>query len=173
MGWIVLIGQRACGKTSLGMKLAEHLNLDFIDLDEEIERKEKKNISDIFEVFGEKYFRTLELKTLLSLPKKPIILSSGGGLVTQSEALSFLKQRGKIVHIKVAKADLKERRKNDKTRPLLNGAQSVSQEIDDTYDYREDLYIKSSDLQVDCSGLSIVDSIQNIQSSLCQKWPKF
>lgn len=166
MSWIILIGQRACGKTSLGRKLAQHLETEFIDLDQEIERFEKKTISEIFDIFGEKYFRTLELRTLLSLPRKQIVLSSGGGLVTQLEAVSFLKQRGKIVHIKVSKGDLLSRRQNDKSRPLLNGAKSVLEEIENSFELREQLYQDCSDIQIDCSGISFEGSVQKIQQHI-------
>jgi shikimate kinase len=166
MSWIILIGQRACGKTSIGVELASHFDLDFVDLDHEIERKEKKKIAEIFEVFGEKYFRRLELKNLLSLPKKQMILSGGGGLVTQPDAVSFLKQRGKIIHIKVSKNDLMVRRENDKTRPLLNGSNSVREEIENSFKIREKLYTESSDIQIDCSSLSFEESIKKIQDRL-------
>lgn len=163
MSWITLIGQRACGKTSLGQELAQHFGTLFIDLDHEIERVEKKKISEIFDVFGEKYFRKIELKTLLSLPKKQLILSGGGGLITQFDALNFLKQRGLVVHIKTSKADLISRRKKDKLRPLLGGASTVEEEIENNFNSREKLYEQACDMQIDCSGLTFEDSIDMLQ----------
>ncbi|MCJ8345301.1 shikimate kinase, partial [bacterium] len=163
MTWIILIGQRACGKTSIGQELSQQLALDFVDLDHEIEQAEKKKISEIFSIFGEQYFRKLELQTLLSLPKKTLILSTGGGLVTQSEALSFLKQRGCLIQVVVSKDILITRRKNDRSRPLLNGAKSVVEELEMNFSHREKLYSSCSDFQVDCSALSLEESMIEIK----------
>ncbi|PCJ19271.1 MAG: hypothetical protein COB02_07740 [Candidatus Cloacimonadota bacterium] len=162
MSWIVLVGQRACGKTSIGQELAKVLNIDFVDLDDEIEKREKKKIIDIFEVFGEKYFRKQELKSLLSLPKKKLVLSTGGGLITQADALSFLKQRGVIIHIEVSQKELLNRRKNDKTRPLLYGSSTLENEIEKSFEIRESLYIKNSNMTLNCNALSLDESVNKM-----------
>ena len=59
---LILIGFMGVGKTSVGKKLSEKLNLKVIDTDYEIEKSENKTISQIFEDYGERYFRTLETK---------------------------------------------------------------------------------------------------------------
>ncbi len=89
---IVLIGYMASGKTSLGKKLAEKLNYNFIDLDDFIEDKENLSVSEVFKVKGEIYFRKQEsyyLKQLLQ-SESNIILSVGGGTPCYSGNMDVL-----------------------------------------------------------------------------------
>ena len=73
---IVLIGMMGSGKTSVGKELAKNLNLNFIDSDQEIEKKCKISIPLIFEKKGEDYFRKIEEKICFKLiDGKPKILS--------------------------------------------------------------------------------------------------
>ncbi len=80
---IVLIGMMGSGKSSIGKILSKKLNLDFIDIDEKIEKSEKITISDIFKKKGEKYFREIEKDisiNYLNLENKIISLGGGGYL---------------------------------------------------------------------------------------------
>ena len=61
---IYLIGMPGCGKSSLGKKLAQKLNYEFIDMDSYIEKNACMFIDEIFESYGEDYFRALEKNTL-------------------------------------------------------------------------------------------------------------
>ena len=78
---IVLIGYMASGKTSIGKKLAEKLNYNFLDLDDFIEEKENMSVTDVFKEKGEIYFRKQESQYLNRLlkSKNNTILSVGGG----------------------------------------------------------------------------------------------
>ena len=80
---IFIVGPMASGKSTLGKKLAQTLNIDFIDTDKEIEKKAGAEISWIFEVEGEKGFRERERKVLNnSINKEDVVISTGGGIVT-------------------------------------------------------------------------------------------
>ena len=57
---IVLVGMMGCGKTSMGKLIAQELQFDFIDTDFEIEKKFNLSIKEIFDNYGEKYFRRVE-----------------------------------------------------------------------------------------------------------------
>ena len=68
---LVFLGMMSSGKSSIGSIVSRKLNIDFIDIDQEIEKKLDLNISKIFEHKGEKYFRKIEeIITLKSLKKK-------------------------------------------------------------------------------------------------------
>ena len=83
---IILVGMPGCGKTTMGKKLAQQLGLQFFDCDIEITKKQGKSISQIFEEYGEKYFRSLETETIKSqLPKENCVISTGGGIVEKNE----------------------------------------------------------------------------------------
>lgn len=103
---IILIGMKACGKSTVGCLLAEKLNIDFVELDSEIEkihflnRKEKLNFREIFKKRGGEYFRTLESRVLKNIvdksAKKRFVLACGGGTPLSVDNQKLLKQLGKI-----------------------------------------------------------------------------
>ena len=95
---LVLVGMMGSGKSLIGKILSKKLDFDFIDTDKKIEEIENKNISEIFEINGEKYFRAIEevisLKSL-KLNKKVIALGGGGYMnsvirkYTQKKCITF------------------------------------------------------------------------------------
>ena len=77
---LVFLGMMGSGKSSIGSLVSKKLNIDFIDVDSEIEKKIGLTISKIFENKGEKYFRQIEEKeTLKFLKSKKTVISLGGG----------------------------------------------------------------------------------------------
>jgi len=92
---IFLTGFMGCGKTFLGKQIASKLNLSFYDLDSEIEKSTGLFIENIFQEFGEKYFRNLETEILLNW-KKSGIIATGGGIVDNENNRHFLKNQKTI-----------------------------------------------------------------------------
>ncbi|MBQ3420901.1 MAG: AAA family ATPase, partial [Romboutsia sp.] len=83
---IILIGFMGVGKTTIGKIIAKKLKLNFVDMDNYIEKREGKSISKIFEAYGEQHFRKLESESLKDLIKSDnIVISTGGGIVTTKE----------------------------------------------------------------------------------------
>src|ERR1700761_6647044 len=77
---VVLVGMMGAGKTSVGKRLAARLALPFVDADAEIEAGARMTISEIFEKFGEAYFRDGERRVIARLLEEgPSVLSTGGG----------------------------------------------------------------------------------------------
>ena len=106
---IILIGMKACGKSTVGKLLAQKLEIEFIELDQEIEKvnfmdkNEKLSFREIFKKHGSKYFRSLEKKVLGEISRKikgeRIVLSCGGGTPLDLENQKLLKQLGKIIFL--------------------------------------------------------------------------
>ena len=138
---IVLIGIMGCGKSTIGRLLSEKLNLSFVDMDNSIENKTKMKINDIFKTYGEDYFRTLEEQIAEELSKKSgLVISTGGGIVTKEESISYLKNNGIVIFLK---RDLNDILKiNMKNRPLLN---NNPEKIFEIMNQRKALYEKYSD----------------------------
>ncbi len=116
---LILIGPMASGKSTIGEKLSKRLNLDFIDIDEEIEKSAGVSISWIFDVEGEKKFRERESKELTSsLKADNLVIATGGGVVLSEENRNKLK-KGTVIYLETSIQTQLERTLNDKKRPLL------------------------------------------------------
>jgi XRE family transcriptional regulator, aerobic/anaerobic benzoate catabolism transcriptional regulator len=99
---IALVGLRGAGKTSVGRALAKTLGTPFVELDGLIAERAGMTLSMIFEMHGEAYFRRLERETLehvLGLAK-PLVLATGGSLVTADETYALLRRRTHTVWLK-------------------------------------------------------------------------
>ncbi len=118
---IFIVGPMASGKSTLGKKLAQTLEIDFLDTDNEIEKKAGAEISWIFEVEGEDGFRERESKALQkSVEKDNVVISTGGGIVTIEENRDLMSAKGKVVYLKTPIEIQLNRTENDKKRPLLS-----------------------------------------------------
>ena len=116
---IVLIGMMGSGKSLIGKILSKKLNFEFIDIDNKIEEKEDKTISDIFKKNGEKYFRRIEEDlsiNYLTLENK-IISLGGGGYINPIIRKQCVKNNISI-WLNWKDETLIERIKNSKKRPL-------------------------------------------------------
>jgi len=112
---IILIGMKACGKSTVGKLFAQKLGIKFIELDQEIEKahfidkKEKLIFREIFKKHGADFFRTLEKKVLKmiveNIKEKRIILACGGGTPLDPENQVLLRRLGKIIFLD-AKEDI-------------------------------------------------------------------
>ena len=95
---IILTGFMGSGKTAVGRILAEKLNVEFVDMDDLIEREQKMSISEIFSRFGEKRFRKLEKEVAGRVSQgKNQVIATGGGVVLSSENMANLKMDGIII----------------------------------------------------------------------------
>ena len=146
---IVLCGFMGCGKSTIGKALAEKLNLEFIDTDALIEENEGMKISEIFEKYGEKYFRECETKLIEKLSNEEgRIIALGGGLAANSENHKFLKNSGKIVFLNCSIEETLKRILGDKTRPLTALGK---EDIIKRYNCRLPIYKSIADITVDSS----------------------
>lgn len=117
---IFLVGAMGAGKTSVGKKLALHLNLDFIDSDQILQQQQQKSIMQIVHNFGVLYFRKLEELLLAELTAMPnIVLATGGGSILSAQTRKFIRIRGQTCYLKVSPEQQLQRLKSDAARPTL------------------------------------------------------
>lgn len=123
MGNVILIGFMGSGKTTVGLRLSYRLRRAVIDTDKEIEREEKRSISEIFATDGEGYFRDRETACLHKLLESTgnQIISVGGGLPVREENRKLLHELGQVFYLQASAETIYERVKHDTTRPLLQG----------------------------------------------------
>jgi shikimate kinase len=123
MQHLVLMGYMGSGKSTVGRALAQFLQLEFKDLDQEIERELGKSIAEIFAQHGEIYFRRNERMVLEQLlqSSSPMVLALGGGTPCYGNVISLLQQsNAKTFYLKVNILDLVHRLMPEKEfRPLI------------------------------------------------------
>jgi len=120
---IVFIGMMGSGKSAIGKRLAANLELPFIDSDTAIEEAAGMSIPDIFNTFGEPYFRDGERKVIARLlGEGPMVLATGGGAFMNEETRALIKARATSVWLKADLDTLMERVKRKNNRPLLQTA---------------------------------------------------
>jgi shikimate kinase len=120
---IALVGIMGVGKTTIGRRLAQRLDINFTDSDKEIESVCKKKVSDIFKDSGEESFRETEREVIKEIidRDKPLVLSLGGGSFIDDETRDLIKKKCVCIWLN-ADLDVILERIGDKTnRPLLNG----------------------------------------------------
>lgn len=164
---IALIGFMGSGKTTIGRILAKSLDMKFIDIDRCISIKEKKTIPEIFETYGEKYFRDLERSIIEEESKdNNIVISTGGGAIIDNVNIKNLKSTSFVVYLDCDVKTIYERVKRSKTRPLLTNSEDVLQTIQDLYDKRQTLYKISSDFSIKIDlNTNIYDSVEKIKNA--------
>lgn len=117
---VVLIGMMGAGKTAIGKALAARLAVPFEDSDAEIEAASKLSIAEIFDRYGEAFFRDKESQVIARLLEgPPCVLSTGGGAWLSPENRAYMAGRAAIVWLKADLDLLWSRVRHKNTRPLL------------------------------------------------------
>ena len=117
---IVLVGMMGAGKTSVGRRLAEALDVAFVDADGEIEAAANMSISEIFDFYGEEHFRDGERRVIARLlADGPKVVATGGGAFMSPETRQRIADNGISVWLKVDLPLLLDRVRRKGNRPLL------------------------------------------------------
>ncbi|GAB6072554.1 shikimate kinase [Venenivibrio stagnispumantis] len=160
---IFLIGFMGSGKSTIGRLLAEKLNMKFIDIDKEIEKKEGKSIKDIFKEKGESYFRELERKEIeLFSEKSGYVVSTGGGLGANKDNMEKMKKNGIVIWLDVSLEEVLKRCGNDKNRPLL---QLPFEELKKLYEERKKIY-SLADIHINVNSKTPQEILKEIYENL-------
>src|ERR1700756_5283533 len=120
---VVLVGMMGAGKSTIGRRLAARLGVPFVDADTEIELAHRMPIPDIFETYGEAYFRDGEARVIARLLEAgPAVLATGGGAFMREETRQRISDKAVSIWLK-ADADIIMRRVRRRAdRPLLQTA---------------------------------------------------
>jgi len=157
----VLIGLMGCGKSSVGRRLSERLNMPLIDLDDYIVEHAGINIPEIFERLGEEAFRDMESKALAETIEKRAILASGGGVVLREANRQMLKSHPPVIWLKAAPEYLAKRIAGDANRPLIAN-QDTLKRLSALAAERYPLYEECADLVIDRDQIKKKDVVAEI-----------
>jgi len=164
---IALIGLRGAGKTSLGARLAQDLQLPFIELDQEIEQETGLPLSELFTLYGQTGYRRIEHRCLARVlaQHEHALLAIGGGVVSAEDTFQLLRAQCQTVWLKaspeehmarvIAQGDL---------RPMA-GNNEAMEDLKRILTAREPLY-RQADIVIDTSGRTLEQSFQALRQAL-------
>tara|TARA_X000000950_G_scaffold7857_1_gene8661 strand:- start:70 stop:582 length:513 start_codon:yes stop_codon:yes gene_type:complete len=157
---LIFLGMMGSGKSSIGSLVAKKLQLNFIDIDNEIETELGLSIKKIFETKGENYFRKFEEKiTLKKLKSKPVVISLGGGAFTNRNIRKEVIKNHLSFWLNWSDKILVNRIKNSKKRPLVSNASE--NEIIDLIKKRSNIYSKAL-YKIECDSLTKKEIVKKI-----------
>ena len=136
---IVLCGFMGCGKSTVGKKLSQMTQMEFVDMDGYIEKRAGMKIPDIFEKHGEGFFRG------------GYVVATGGGALTFQRNVDAFKEGGVIVLLDTPLRVLQLRLKNDRNRPLLQRPDRF-RFIRELHQKRMPLYRRAADVVIPTKG---------------------
>jgi shikimate kinase len=179
---VYLIGYRGTGKTTVARALAERLGCDWIDTDDEVERRAGKTIAEVFADDGEAAFRDLESQVVDSLCRpssagsgpqgeRQRVVALGGGAVLRESNRASIEQSGVVVWLRASVDTIAQRVAADETtasrRPNLTRVGGRS-EIEAVLAAREPIYRECATFEVNTDGQTtqqVVDEISRLLSS--------
>ena len=163
---LVLIGGRACGKTSVGQALAQELQRPFVDLDEVLVAEAGRSIAEIVTAEGWPGFRRREKELVARFGSRPgQVLAPGGGVVLDPENVALLREHGLVIWLYADPATLRRRLQQDRGsrdfRPSLTGADPGA-EMERVLAEREPLYKAAAHFSLDTTGDAVPGVVECI-----------
>ncbi len=144
-----------CGKSTIGKILADDLNFVFLDLDNLIEYIEGLPIKEIFEKYGEDYFRTSESRIIKKIyNNKKCVFACGGGVFKKEDNIKEIRQNSFVVYLFMTVEEAYERLKYVKNRPLLIVEGDLKTRIAQIMNERKEVYENNCDLKIKVEGKS-------------------
>lgn len=163
---VVLVGMPGCGKSAVGAALAQRLGVPFRDSDAEIEAAANLGIADIFDRWGEDFFREKEAQVLSRLlDGAPCVLSTGGGAFLRPRNRALIAERGIAVWLKADLDLLWERVRRKDTRPLLRVPDPRAR-LAELYDERVPVYAQAGLTVESEAGVSVATMAARVARAL-------
>ncbi|TFB23816.1 shikimate kinase [Filobacillus milosensis] len=163
MKTIALVGFMGSGKTTTGKALAKKLGVQFLDTDQMIEAHTNMSIPQLFNHYGEGYFRELESDIILNYDFNDVIVATGGGIVKREANCEGLKKRFDTVFLQTEFNTILKRLESDASRPLW---QQSNKEREELFNTRQQLYLDVSSMIVKTDELTTDEIVQDILSQL-------
>ena len=171
-GNLILVGMMGSGKTTMGRALSKHLGKEFVDSDEEIQKRTGVTIPHIFDIEGETGFRQRETAAIRDMAGRDnMVLATGGGAVLAEQNRPMLQQNGIVIYLKANVHDLWQRTRHDRNRPLLQTPDPYAK-LTELFQQRDPLYRQVADIVVQSGKqsahalmLHLVDEIEKFRKN--------
>jgi XRE family aerobic/anaerobic benzoate catabolism transcriptional regulator len=164
---VSLVGLRGAGKSTIGKALAKRMGASFLELDALIEKQANLSLGELFSLHGEAYYKRLAYDILLKLlpQNKPMVIATGGSIVTDAETWQLLKRRTHTVWIKATPEDHWKRVLGQgDTRPMANRTSAMA-ELRAILSQRSPVYAEASQT-IDTNAVRVSEAVRMIASSL-------
>ena len=159
---IFLIGFMGAGKSTICDYLKNALAMDVVEMDQCIVERQGMSISDIFETYGEEYFRELETNLLIEMQSRSnVVVSCGGGVPMRERNVAEMKKNGRVVLLTAKPETILERVKDNHDRPLLENNKNVSF-IADLLEKRRAKYEAAADIVIQTDGKSELEICEEL-----------
>ena len=164
---VALIGLRGAGKSTLGVRLGQEMNIPFIELDGEIEKDTGMPLGEIFSLYGQTGYRAIERRSLERVLQEQErgILSVGGGVVSEKETYDYLLSNCYTVWIKARPEEHMARVIAQGDLRAIAGGNQAMEDLRRILEAREPLYRKA-DMYLDTSGNSVEESFAKLKAAL-------
>ena len=163
---IVLIGFMGAGKSTISDFLRTVFAMEIVEMDQIIAERQGMSISDIFETYGEEYFRNLETNLLIEMQSRTnVVISCGGGVPMRERNVVEMKKNGRVVLLTAKPETILERVKDNHDRPLLEGNKTVSY-IAQLMEKRREKYEAAADIVIETDGKSELQICEELVQSL-------
>ncbi len=164
---ILLVGLMGSGKTSVGKRLAQKLNLPFIDGDQEIEKAAGLSLIDVLKCFGEDEYRAGEARVMKRLLSGgPCVLASGGGSFVCDQTRKLAKEKAVTIWLKADVDVLYSRTSGRQHRPFLKGDDSALKDKIENYINEEYPYYSQADIIVETKDEYVSDTVNRVIKSI-------
>ena len=152
---IFLIGFMGCGKSTVAAKLNQMYGMHVVEMDQEISVRQKMSIPEIFEKYGEEYFRNLESNLLQEIQTGTNqVVSCGGGVVLRTKNVAEMRKNGRIVLLTAKPENVLRRVRENDDRPILKGRKTVK-DITELMEARREKYEEAADIVVATDDKSV------------------
>ena len=163
---IVLIGFMGAGKSTISEYLNTLFAMDVVEMDQLIAQREGMSIADIFEVYGEEYFRNLETALLVELQEREnVVISCGGGTPLRECNVREMKRNGRVVLLTASPETILERVKDSHERPLIENHKTVDY-IEQLMEKRREKYEAAADVVIHTDGKDALEICEELVSRL-------
>lgn len=165
-GNVFLIGFMGCGKSTVASKMNQVYGMHVVEMDQEISERQKMSIPDIFEQYGEEYFRDVESALLKEIGAgSNQVVSCGGGVVLREQNVAEMKKNGRIVLLTAKPENVLKRVVGNDDRPILKGRKTVK-DIEELMEVRRAKYEVAADIVVATDDKSIEEICKEILKTI-------